>query len=109
MACSKLRTVELGDEIESIDMGAFSYCTYLQAVSLPDSLRVIGERVFSDCESLSSVKICRSVRSIGMGAFENCSSLSYLDYAGSEAELDGIELPEGGWPSVGTFIIRCGS
>ena len=45
----------------------------------------------------------------GMGAFENCSSLSYLDYAGSEAELDGIELPEGGWPSVGTFIIRCGS
>jgi serine protease inhibitor len=71
----RLSSVALPSSINTIGVGAFSYCSSLTSVSIPSSVTSIGNQAFSNCSSLSSVSIPSSVDSIGNEAFMGCSSL----------------------------------
>lgn len=73
---NNIKSVVVGDGVQSIGRGAFSGCGKLSSVSLPDGLQSIGEAAFSGCSSLTSISVPDSVKSIGDSAFYNCSSLS---------------------------------
>ena len=74
---------------ESINLGAFAYCTSLESVTIPDSVTSIGANAFSNCTSLNSISIPDSVTIIDLSAFSSCSSLQSVIF-GENSALESI-------------------
>ena len=69
-------------------------------VIIPDSLEgvpvgAIGPGAFADCSQITGLTIPTSVTQIGDGAFSGCSSLSVVNYSGTKAQWDEIQIGEG--------------
>ncbi len=75
---SKLTTILLPDEIETIDERAFSSCGYLTNIRIPRNLKSIGRFAFSGCSKLHAIAIPDGVTSIEEYTFEKCSRLAYV-------------------------------
>lgn len=73
--CKYLNTVSLGNNITSIGYSAFNNCLSLGYIAIPDAVKLIGEYAFSNCTSLVSATIGDGITSIGEYAFNNCTSL----------------------------------
>lgn len=99
--CTNLKSVTIGQNVETINSDAFSGCTGLTSITIPgnveivygnafegcsgltsvtleEGIRQIDGYVFSDCTRLSEIKIPDTVTTIGLGAFFNCTSLSTI-------------------------------
>lgn len=75
---SNLVSVEIGDCVTSIGMGAFYMCFTLSSVTIPDSVTSIGMGAFNSCISLTSITIPDSVTSIDDYAFADCMGLTSI-------------------------------
>ncbi len=67
---SNISNVILGEEVESINNGAFWKCSGLTSVIIPNSVTSIGSSAFASCGRLESVIIGTGVQSIGLYVFE---------------------------------------
>ena len=76
--CSSLKTLNIGNEVETIPNYAFRYCDGLTSVTIPNSVTSIGDGAFEDCTGLTEVTIGNSVTSIGDYAFGYCSNLKLV-------------------------------
>ena len=72
-----LKTIELDDNITSIESGAFENCKALNTVRMK-SVVSIGDGAFKGDEMLSYVDMPESLESIGSEAFMNCTILREL-------------------------------
>ena len=101
---STLKTVTIGEGIETIKSGAFKNCSALTEIKIPSSLKTveswafsecsalaafnlntveeIGDYAFAGCSSIKEIVIPESVKSLGAGAFQGCSSASKLSIGG---------------------------
>ncbi len=77
--CVNLKTINLPNELYTIETAAFDGCTSLTSIVIPSQITGIDRNCFDGCTSLSSVKFCGKVTSIGDGAFRNCTSLANID------------------------------
>ena len=95
--CSKLKSIEISDGVQSIDKYAFYQCANLTSISISNSIRYIGESAFSGCSSLivpiyneyvfaymprsytGSYSIPNGIESIGSNAFSGCIGLTSID------------------------------
>ena len=50
--CVGLTSVVLGDNVESIGIGAFEGCESLASVTFPQALHLVGMRAFKGCSAL---------------------------------------------------------
>ena len=93
--CNNLKEVRLSNNLKTIGMGAFSWCTSLERITIPDGTVSISDDVFCACEKLSYVYIPASVRSIGIflgnktyhECFWGCKSLKELHVLNDRALL----------------------
>ena len=76
---SYIKTIVIGDEVESIGGSAFSSCSGLTSVTIGNGVKNIGYKAFYGCNSLTSITIPNSVTSIGNSAFAGCSSLFSIE------------------------------
>ena len=76
-SCSKLQTVNLPSNIETIVSNLFANCGSLTSITIPNSVTSIGSGAFQSC-SLTSITIPDSVTSIANGAFSLCSNLTSI-------------------------------
>ena len=74
--CSGLNSITIPDSVNSIGDSAFSGCSGLNSITIPDSVNYIGSYAFSLCSGLTSITIPDSVNSIGDFAFLSCSGLT---------------------------------
>ena len=81
--CPSLVNVKLGDEITSIEDGAFELCT-----------------------SLVSIEIPTSVLSIKDEAFKFCTYLNSISYNGTMAEWNDIEKGVD-WEPTNSYTVYC--
>lgn len=75
---SKLKTVTLGNNIKSIEQGAFSKCKKLNSVSGGENVTTIGASAFEQCSALTSFTLNSNVKTIGAKAFFKCKKLAKM-------------------------------
>ena len=75
---SRIKQVQIGNNVTSIGNYAFAICTGLTSITIGNSVTSIGEYAFVGCTNLTSLTIPNSITSIGSYAFYGCSSLAFL-------------------------------
>lgn len=88
-ACSKLKSVIIGNNVTSINKDLFRGCASLSTIKIGNNVKSIHEYAFSFCDSLTSITIPKNVEYIDSYAFYNCSSLKYLYIEDSKTYLTG--------------------
>lgn len=101
---TSLTSVNIPDNVETIEEYAFSNARQLQEVHLPDSLTSLGNYAFEECRSLRTVKIPTKLKTIPDYTFQNCRSLqsvelhdsitAFEDYSFNNCDLREITLPK---------------
>lgn len=101
---TSLTSVNIPDNVETIEEAAFRQVKQLQEVHLPDSLTSLGRYAFSACRSLRTVKIPTKLKEIPWYTFDGCNSLQSVelhdsitgfgDYAFRNCDLREITLPK---------------
>lgn len=76
---TSLTSVNIPDNVETIEDNAFGRAKQLQEVHLPDSLTSLGEGAFEYCKSLHSVKIPAKIKEIPGYALRYCNSLQSVE------------------------------
>ena len=101
---TSLTSVNIPDNVETIEEAAFRQIKQLQEVHLPDSLTSLGRYAFAECRSLRTVKIPTKLKEIPWYAFDGCKSLQSVelhdsitgfgDYSFRSCDLREITLPK---------------
>ena len=105
--CTKLKSVVLPENLQSIEYGDWSGGAFADCYSLTDvkfkACNFIGSNAFSNCYALNHVTLPPDLKTIDQYAFANCSSLHSVDfppllesigsYAFQSCALDSISLP----------------
>lgn len=73
---TSLTSVNIPDNVETIEEAAFRQIKQLQEVHLPDSLTSLGRYAFAECRSLRTVKIPTKLKEIPWYAFRVCKQLN---------------------------------
>ena len=76
--CKNLKTLELGESLESIGNVAFQNCNALTELIIPDKVTSIGNYAFNGCKSLTTLQLGENLKTIGDIAFYNCIALTEL-------------------------------
>lgn len=76
---TSLTSVNIPDNVETIEDNAFGRAKQLQEVHLPDSLTSLGGGAFEYCSNLRAVKIPSKIKVITWDAFRYCSSLQSVE------------------------------
>ena len=69
--CSKLKTLNIGNEVKTIPSYAFRSCGGLTSVTIPNSVTSIGSYAFSDCRQLANIVIPKGSRQRFEGLLES--------------------------------------
>jgi hypothetical protein len=107
--CTHLSGIDLGDNLQSIGMEAFSGCQFtgiilgenintlhnkafarcnrLKEIIIPSSITTIEPGTFQYCDSLSYVKLPDNLKTIGHNAFQGCSGLTNISIPESVTEI----------------------
>ena len=100
--CDNLVSIEIPNNITSINDSAFCYCSGLTSVTIGNSVTSIGESAFWKCSGLTSVTIGNSVTSIGYEAFWGCSGLTSITIPDSVTSISDYAF----WGCSGLTSIR---
>lgn len=76
--CSKLTTLNLGQDLQVVGNDAFNGCSNVTKLTFPDATTTIGARAFQNCSSVTEVSVGKSLKTIGASAFLNCKSFTAL-------------------------------
>lgn len=79
--CSKLTTLNFGQDLMTVDDRAFYNCTNVTKLTFPDAITTIGDEAFLLCTALRKLDLGQNLLIIGPSAFEN------------DKALEGIEIP----------------
>ena len=71
-----MRSLVIGDSVDSRGDNAFRACHALSELSLGNNIKTIGDSAFLGCWSLKNIVIPDGVTSIGGGAFYTCHALT---------------------------------
>ena len=96
--CKNLTEINIPKGVKDVNDSIFEGCTSLKSIKLPDGVTRIGHYAFQGCTSLSSIDIPDTVTNIWRNAFNGCTSLAVVNYSGSEANWNSIEIYTGNEP-----------
>ena len=90
-----LEKVVLPNNLKEIGDASFWGCDKLTNIEIPNTVTSIGKVAFYSCDSLNNIKIPSNVISIGIDAFRVCSSLKTVNYTGTKAQWQQINIGSG--------------
>jgi hypothetical protein len=96
--CRSLTSVELGNEIVSIGVGAFGH-TSIASISLPSSLRTLGQAAFLFTE-ITTLTIPVGTSQVGPFLFAFANSLTTVTIPNTVTDMDEYALVYGGIQTV---------
>lgn len=75
MACSKLKTVTIGNAVTDIEEGAFYHCPKLQKAVIGNKVKKIGQFAFAYCPKLKKIQITSTLlkkKNVAKNIFMKC-------------------------------------
>ena len=78
-----LESVFLPSSIQTIEHGAFAYCTKLSKIVLPEGLTTVGNAAFG-AAGLTNITIPKSLKKVGEAAFASMLAINTVTYTGTE-------------------------
>lgn len=75
-----VQVLHIGNNVTSVESGAFYQSSTLSHLEIGNSLTMIGESAFANCTALTEVTIPVNITSIGGSAFHSCTNLSTVHY-----------------------------
>ena len=75
-----LTNVTLPQNVETVSVAAFAYCSKLANVTLSEKLSWIDKWAFYECTSITNITIPKKVRHIGEEAFSGCTNLTSVTF-----------------------------
>lgn len=69
-------TIELPENLITIDQYAFCYCSKLEELIIPAGINIVGNEAFASCTSLQRVIFLGTPRSMYTNTFKNCTALT---------------------------------
>ena len=106
-SCDSLISVTIPDSVTSIGNSVFYFCDSLTRITIPDSVTSIGSSAFYYCTSLTSVTIPNGVTSIGDNAFSRCEELTEINFTGTKAQWNSIQLGKSWDVKSALRFIKC--
>lgn len=88
---TKLRAIELHDNITSIGNAAFMDCGSLERIVIPSSVTEIKSDTFDGCVSLKEVLLHDGITQIGSHAFRHCEALRGIVLSRKLKAMDSFE------------------
>ncbi|WOO37864.1 leucine-rich repeat domain-containing protein [Anaerocolumna sp. AGMB13020] len=85
--CSKLKKVQLSNNLEIIGNNAFFSCRNLQSLDIPKSVTDIGEYAFFDCRSIKEMTIQGNIKEIKKMTFSGCRAMTKINYPDSVTKI----------------------
>jgi hypothetical protein len=79
LGCESLESVQLSENLKSIEWASFSSCDSLKSITIPDGVEFLGESAFGYCKNLSEVKLPSNLKKIDWCVFQYCTSLTSID------------------------------
>ena len=73
-----LPTMAGGEEIKSVQTGAFENQANISKVTIPEGIETIGIYAFQNCTNLQSVQLSKGLKTIASKAFQNCTALETI-------------------------------
>ena len=70
-----MKSIDIPNNVTSIDEFAFGFCPNLTRVTLPDSITIIEDGTFYECQNLKAITIPAPVTVVADNAFRRCYSL----------------------------------
>ena len=74
--CTGLKSLQFPDSLKRLDYWSFAGCTGLKEVTVGSQIETLNNYVFVNCSGLERVVILTPVEHIGYDVFENCTSLA---------------------------------
>lgn len=91
--CSKKgQSYTTPDDVTTIGFGAFRKCTLLTNITLSDGVESLSSFAFAHCTSLTNITIPKSITHITSYDFSECTSLTTVNYGGTKAEWEAIQI-----------------
>lgn len=97
-------TIDIPQNIKSLDNGAFSRGVSLESIKLPNTIERIPDGAFESCTNLEEIILPDSIKEIGEVAFASCYDLREIqlpdhleiisEYAFHGCELTSLTLPQ---------------
>lgn len=85
--CSSLTSLSIPEAVTSIGSSAFAGCSGLTSITIPDKMRTINGNTFQNCSALTSVTIPNNLTLIGIDAFKNCDNAKFFVNKGTNGLL----------------------
>lgn len=95
--CSSLRELVIPSGVKTIKNSAVTECGNLKKIVLCEGVETIASYAFESDASLEYVYLPSTLKEIGPGAFGNCTSLSDICYAGTQTQLDSVNISFGAY------------
>ena len=73
--CASLEQVSLGEDLHTIDNGAFADCKRIEQIVIPDAVTIIGAGAFAGCYGLRKLQLPKNLEQIDREAFRDCRAL----------------------------------
>ena len=89
-----LTSIELGDNIDSIDENAFGYCRSLTSFAIPDSLQTLKSGVLYGCSAIEELTIGEGLKEIHTNLSEGLTALKHVNY--NAISMDSIQFAKSG-------------
>ncbi len=94
--CENLKTVNLPDELTTINDGAFSNCLRLASFSFPDSVTTVGLGILENCHNIKTIEIGSGLSSIQDALIASPALMMPLfGIDKSRSSLESYEVSEG--------------
>ena len=86
---TSIKTVTVGDKVQTVQKEVFRGCTGLSSVSLGKNIATIGNYAFQGCSSIESFVLPEYLTEIGNHAFESCSALVSINIPSQVTTIGG--------------------
>lgn len=102
---SKIKTVNIPENVVSIGDAAFEWCGDLMSIEIPDQVTAINPNSFLSCKALTEIWLGKGIEDIKSGAFRFCDGIKEIYSKNSVPPTATASLAFDGVPRTATVYV----